>query len=122
MASEEEMEAHTIWGGIAARWYNLASNRHPAIGRFYHHFGILERPSLRKKFLDAKSLIYAASFLFQTIGTPLLLHAGRSRKRSQSVLNFALLRRSTQINLPTSPTIFFDHSSPRKRRDFLMDS
>ena len=56
MAVEEEKEAHSIWGGVAARWYNTASDRHPQIGRLYHHLGILERPSLRKVFLYAKSL------------------------------------------------------------------
>lgn len=56
MAIEEEKEAHAIWGGVAARWYNLASDRHFQIGRLYHHLGILERPSLRKMFLYAKSL------------------------------------------------------------------
>lgn len=34
----------------------MASDRHPAIGRLYHHLGILERPSLRKFCLYAKSL------------------------------------------------------------------
>lgn len=33
MAIEEKKEAHSIWGGVAARWYNLASDRHPQIGR-----------------------------------------------------------------------------------------
>ncbi|KAK4502247.1 hypothetical protein PRZ48_005672 [Zasmidium cellare] len=56
MAIEEEKEAHATWGGVAARWYTMASDRHPAIGRLYHHLGILERPSLRKFCLYAKSL------------------------------------------------------------------
>lgn len=34
----------------------MASDRHPSIGRLYHHLGILERPSLRKFCLYAKSL------------------------------------------------------------------
>ncbi|KAF2158283.1 hypothetical protein M409DRAFT_61798, partial [Zasmidium cellare ATCC 36951] len=56
MAIEEEKEVHATWGGVAARWYTMASDLHPAIGRLYHHLGILERPSLRKFCLYAKSL------------------------------------------------------------------
>ena len=62
MAIEEEREAHTIWGGVASRWYTMASDRHPAIGRLYHHLGILERPSIRKFFLYAKSLTCVLPF------------------------------------------------------------
>ena len=62
MAIEEEKEAHSIWGGVAARWYNMASDRHPQIGRLYHHLGILERPSLRKMFMYAKSLTCVIPF------------------------------------------------------------
>ena len=39
MAIEEEKEAHATWGGVAAHWYNMASDRHPAIGRLNHHLG-----------------------------------------------------------------------------------
>ncbi|SMR50448.1 unnamed protein product [Zymoseptoria tritici ST99CH_3D1] len=62
MAIEEEKEAHATWGGVAARWYTLASDRHPAIGRLYHHLGILERPSLRKLCYYAKSLTCVLPF------------------------------------------------------------
>ncbi|EME84402.1 uncharacterized protein MYCFIDRAFT_207267 [Pseudocercospora fijiensis CIRAD86] len=62
MAIEEEKEAHATWGGVAARWYTMASDRHPAIGRLYHHLGILERPSLRKFCLYAKSLTCVIPF------------------------------------------------------------
>jgi hypothetical protein len=62
MAIEEEKEIHSIWGGVAARWYNTASDRHPSIGRLYHHLGILERPSLHKMFLYAKSLTCCIPF------------------------------------------------------------
>ena len=62
MAIEEEREAHATWGGVAARWYTLANDRHPAIGRLNHHLGILERPSLRKFFLYAKSLTCVIPF------------------------------------------------------------
>ena len=56
LAIEEEQEAHATWGGVAAHWYTMANDRHPAIGRLNHHLGILERPSLKKFFLYAKSL------------------------------------------------------------------
>lgn len=56
MAIEPEKEAHTAWGGVAARWYTLASDRSPDVGRLYHHLGILERPSLRKLCFFVKSL------------------------------------------------------------------
>ena len=56
LAIEEGQEAHAIWGGVAAHWYTMANDRHPAIGRLNHHLGILERPSLKKFFLYAKSL------------------------------------------------------------------
>ena len=62
MAIEEDKEIHSIWGGVAARWYSLASNRHPQIGRLYHRLGVLERPSLRKMSLYAKSLTTVEPF------------------------------------------------------------
>ncbi|CAK4032425.1 hypothetical protein DOTSEDRAFT_71170 [Lecanosticta acicola] len=62
MAIEEEKEAHATWGGVASRWYTTASDRHPAIGRLYHHLGILERPSLRKLCLYSKSLTCVIPF------------------------------------------------------------
>ncbi|KXT07665.1 hypothetical protein AC578_10177 [Pseudocercospora eumusae] len=40
----------------------MASDRHPAIRRLYHHLGILERPSLRKFCLYAKSLTCVIPF------------------------------------------------------------
>lgn len=62
MAIEENREQHAIWGGVAGRWYNTASDRHPEIGRLYHHLGILERPSVRKFFLYTKSLTCLVPF------------------------------------------------------------
>ncbi len=56
MAIEEDTEVHRLWGGVASRWYSAASDRHPAIGRLYHHLGILEKPSVLKLYLYAKSL------------------------------------------------------------------
>ena len=62
MAIEEDKEAHATWGAVAARWYTLACDRHPATGRLYHHLGILERPSLRKFCFYAKSLSCVVPF------------------------------------------------------------
>jgi hypothetical protein len=63
MAIEEDREIHTIWGGVAGRWYAMAADRHPVVGRLYHHSGILERPSLRKFYLFARSLTSVVPFL-----------------------------------------------------------
>jgi len=62
MAIEEEKEAHAQWGGVAARWYTMAADRHPAVGRLNHHLGILERPSLRKLFFYSKALTCVIPF------------------------------------------------------------
>ena len=63
MAIEDDREMHAVWGGVAARWYTLASDRHPETGRLYHHLGILERPSMRKLASYAKSLTCSSPFL-----------------------------------------------------------
>ena len=62
MAIEEEREPHAQWGGVAAAWYTKASDRHPEVGRLYHHLGILERPSLRKFACYCKSLTCVIPF------------------------------------------------------------
>ena len=62
MAIEEEREPHIIWGGVAARWYSPASDRHPTIGRLYHHLGILERPGINKFCLYSRSLTCTIPF------------------------------------------------------------
>ncbi len=62
MAIEDDKEVHTLWGGVASRWYSTASDRHPAIGRLYHHLGILEKPSVLKLFLYGKSLTCSSPF------------------------------------------------------------
>lgn len=57
MAVEDKnSEVHSIWGGVASRWYAMTANRHPLVGRLYHHSGILERPSLRKFNFYARAL------------------------------------------------------------------
>ncbi|KAK1047099.1 hypothetical protein LTR74_017831 [Friedmanniomyces endolithicus] len=62
MSMEEEKEAHAQWGCVAASWYTKASDRHPQIGRLYHHLAILERPSLRKFACYGKSLTCVVPF------------------------------------------------------------
>jgi hypothetical protein len=63
MAIEEDREIHTVWGGVAGRWYVKAADRHPSVGRLYHHSGILERPSLRKFYLYGRALTSVHPFL-----------------------------------------------------------
>lgn len=89
MAIEEEKEAHALWGGVAARWYTMASDRHPAIGRLYHHLGILERPSLRKFCFYAKSLTCVIPFQnardsLMTLCTPIIQDERTVQSSSQS--------------------------------------
>ncbi|KAK0891340.1 hypothetical protein LTR91_024453 [Friedmanniomyces endolithicus] len=62
MSMEEEKEAHAQWGCVAASWYIKASDRHPQIGRLYHHLAILERISLRKFACYGKSLTCVVPF------------------------------------------------------------
>ncbi|TKA81930.1 hypothetical protein B0A55_01927 [Friedmanniomyces simplex] len=62
MSIEEEKEPHAQWGYVAASWYIKASDRHPQIGRLYHHLAILERPSLRKFACYGKSLTCVVPF------------------------------------------------------------
>lgn len=63
MAIEEDKGIHATWGGVAGRWYTMASDNHPMVGRLYHHLGILERPSLRKFYFYARSLTSVMPFL-----------------------------------------------------------
>jgi hypothetical protein len=60
---EEDRETHSVWGGVAGRWYVKAADRHPTVGRLYHHCGILERPSLRKFYLYGRALTSVVPFL-----------------------------------------------------------
>ncbi|KAK1085329.1 hypothetical protein LTR48_004632 [Friedmanniomyces endolithicus] len=62
MSIEDEKEPHAQWGCVAASWYIKASDRHPQIGRLYHHLAILERPSLRKFACYGKSLTCVVPF------------------------------------------------------------
>lgn len=77
MAIEEDREIHTVWGGVAGRWYVMAADRHPSVGRLYHHSGILERPSLRKFYLYSRALTSVVPFLnaresLRTLCSPVL--------------------------------------------------
>jgi hypothetical protein len=63
MAIEKDRETHSVWGGVAGRWYVKAADRHPTVGRLYHHCGILERTSLRKFYLYGRALTSVVPFL-----------------------------------------------------------
>jgi len=89
MAIEEDREIHTIWGGIAGRWYVKAADRHPQVGRLYHHSGILERPSLRKVYLYGSALTSVFPFFnakgsLNTLCTPVVEDENSLRGSSKS--------------------------------------
>jgi hypothetical protein len=89
MAIEEDREIHTVWGGVAGRWYVKAADRHPEVGRLYHHSGILERPSLRKFYLYGRALTSIFPFLnakesLSTLCTPIVEDEHALRKGSKS--------------------------------------
>jgi hypothetical protein len=63
MAIEKDRETHSVWGGVAGRWYVKAADRHPTVGRLYHHCGILERTSLRKFYIYGRALTSVVPFL-----------------------------------------------------------
>ena len=89
MAIEQDREIHTIWGGVAGRWYVKAADRHPQVGRLYHHSGILERPSLRKFYLYGRALTSVYPFLnakesLSTLCTPIVEDEHALRKGSKS--------------------------------------
>ncbi|KAK6435010.1 hypothetical protein LTR95_008806 [Oleoguttula sp. CCFEE 5521] len=77
MAIEEDKESHSAWGNVARSWYQMASDRHPAVGRLYHHLGILQRPSLCKLYYYSRSLtsvipFYNARESLTTLCAPIL--------------------------------------------------
>jgi hypothetical protein len=89
MAIEEDREIHTVWGGVAGRWYVKAADRHPQVGRLYHHSGILERPSLRKFYLYGRALTSVFPFLnakesLSTLCAPIVEDEHALRKGSKS--------------------------------------
>ena len=83
MAIEEDHGTYTIWEGIARHWYAMAADRHPVVGRLYHHSDILERPSLRKFYLFVRALTSLVPFLnakeaLETLCSPVLNDETRS--------------------------------------------
>ncbi|OQN95578.1 hypothetical protein B0A48_18542 [Cryoendolithus antarcticus] len=77
MAIEEDKDSHAAWGDVARSWYQMASDRHPAVGRLYHHLGILQRPSLCKLYYYSRSLtsvipFYNATESLTTLCAPIL--------------------------------------------------
>lgn len=95
MAIEEDKEIHATWGSVAGRWYTMASDKHPKVGRLYHHLGILERPSLRKFYFYARSLTSVMPFLnakesLATLCSPILndsqaLHNGTHSAEAMTI-------------------------------------
>ncbi|PIA94986.1 hypothetical protein CB0940_08935 [Cercospora beticola] len=131
MAVEEEKEAHATWGGVAARWYTMASDRHPAIGRLYHHLGILERPSLRKFCYYSKSLTCVVPFSnardsLSTLCAPIVqdqqtIQSSRQSAEARIVTYHALI--FTRRDLSTVAMVQEDSlqllgDQPAKLRDF----
>jgi hypothetical protein len=89
MAIEENREIHTVWGGVAGRWYVKAADRHPSVGRLYHHSGIRERPSLRKFYLYGRVLTSVYPFLnakesLGTLCSPIVDNEQALRKGNRS--------------------------------------
>ncbi|WPH03027.1 Hypothetical protein R9X50_00590100 [Acrodontium crateriforme] len=89
MAIEDDKDVHAQWGNVASRWYAMASDRHPTVGRLNHHLGILERPSLRKFFFYAKSLTCVIPFpnardSLSTLCSPIIEDERAQRNNKQS--------------------------------------
>lgn len=90
MAIEEDREIHTIWGGVAGRWYAMVADQHPVVGRLYHHSGILEKPSLRKFYLFARAVTSVVPFMdakksLGTLCTAVLSDANRTGNQTTEV-------------------------------------
>jgi len=95
MAIEEDKEIHATWGSVAGRWYTMASDKHPKVGRLYHHLGILERPSLRKFYFYARSLTSVMPFLnakesLATLCSPILNDSQALRNGTHSAEAMAI--------------------------------
>lgn len=95
MAIEEDKEIHATWGSVAGRWYTMASDKHPKVGRLYHHLGILERPSLRKFYFYARSLTSVVPFLnakesLATLCSPILNDSQALRNGTHSAEAMAI--------------------------------
>ncbi|OQN95238.1 hypothetical protein B0A48_18630 [Cryoendolithus antarcticus] len=95
MAIEEDKESHAAWGDVARSWYQMASDRHPAVGRLYHHLGILQRPSLCKLYYYSRSLtsvipFYNARESLTTLCAPILKDDQALKNRSHSAEAMAI--------------------------------
>lgn len=131
MAIEEDKEAHAQWGAVAARWYSMASDRHPAIGRLNHHLGILERPSLRKLFLYAKALTCVIPFpnardSLSTLCAPIISDDQAIKNSSQSAearivtfhaLVFSTPNKTTIEQIATDAVQLWTYLPSAKKRD-----
>ncbi|KAI4227194.1 MAG: hypothetical protein L6R40_008223, partial [Gallowayella cf. fulva] len=65
MAIEEhDLQDREIWGDVAGFWYSKAANKHPEVGRLYHHLAILARPnSLQQLSFYSRSLACVVPFI-----------------------------------------------------------
>ncbi|KAK3169312.1 hypothetical protein OEA41_008695 [Lepraria neglecta] len=60
---DDEAELRETWSNVARFWYSIAADKHPTVGRLYHHLAILARPySLEQLSLYTRSLTCIAHF------------------------------------------------------------
>ncbi|KAJ2896494.1 hypothetical protein MKZ38_005482 [Zalerion maritima] len=60
---DEDPHDREVWTGVSRRWYSMASDGAPAVGRLYHHLAILARPNvLQQLFYYCKSLCVGVPF------------------------------------------------------------
>lgn len=73
-----EQRDRDTWASVARLWYGKAANKHPQIGRLYHHLGILAKPysisqfSLYCRSLSANEPYYPAKSSLMTAIRPIL--------------------------------------------------
>ncbi|RMY62355.1 hypothetical protein D0865_00477 [Hortaea werneckii] len=48
MAIEEDQDLRSHWAGVSSWWYIKATDKHPEVGRLYHHLGTLQYPNLQR--------------------------------------------------------------------------
>ncbi|KAK0842385.1 hypothetical protein LTS02_016489 [Friedmanniomyces endolithicus] len=97
MSITAEKKANAQWGCVAASWYIKASDRHPQIGRLYHHLAILKKPSLWKFACYGKSLTCVVPFpnARDSLRTLCILIA----KETQPALSLAILSEASLCKL-----------------------
>ncbi|OAA56287.1 hypothetical protein SPI_07898 [Niveomyces insectorum RCEF 264] len=60
---DDDQHVRDTWKGVSRRWYTVASNRAPTIGRLYHHLAILAWPNIiTQMHFYAKSLCVPIPF------------------------------------------------------------